>query len=131
MERVNASQVADAAYCEMRLKNSLSGLKPNKRDQQKAVKGNKKHEYQNRIGRDRRCFISTFLFGQDSIVTRDLRVFRDVVLMSCASGRVMVSIYYFVSPALIRLVSYSSKLVMVFKWLVSRFHSLFCLHSGR
>lgn len=46
------------------------------------------------------CFVATMAFGQDAPETATLRRFRDTVLRRSFAGRMMVRLYYRVSPAL-------------------------------
>lgn len=103
---VSASEVADASYCSYRLQNSLSNISVSKRALKSAKKGNKKHDYQNRVGRDRRCFIATYAYGVEDCRTRQLRIFRDQVLAVSLLGRCFITFYYMVSP---HLISFASK----------------------
>ena len=98
---VSASEVADASFCSYRLQNRLKGLRPSKAFIKSAKRGNKKHDYQNRVGRDRRCYIATYAYGSSHPVTNNLRDFRDKVLLSNGIGKLFVHIYYITSPHLI------------------------------
>ena len=102
---VSASEVADASYCSYRLQNSLSNVSASKRAMKSAKKGNNKHDYQNRVGRDRRCFVATYAYGMEDCRTRQLRIFRDQVLAVSFLGRCFIAFYYLVSPHLILIAS--------------------------
>ena len=98
---VSASDVSDAYYCTYRLTNKLKGKSVNRFNKRASKRGNKAHDYQNRIGRDKRCFVATYLYGESDVRVKRLRVFRDVVLMPSVLGRFCVRFYYFLSPSMI------------------------------
>ena len=50
---------------------------------------------------DSRCFIATQVYGPHADQTDALRAWRDTVLMPTRGGRLVVAIYYRVSPALL------------------------------
>ena len=52
------------------------------------------------------CFIATAVFGYDSYITRQLRIFRDEVLMKYSLGRSFVFWYYKNSVVLLRRIGY-------------------------
>jgi len=78
-------------------------MQPSTWSLKKSKKGNKKHDHQNRVGRDRRCFVATHAYGEDDLRTIKLRGFRDQCLNSFNVGRVLVRIYYATSPYLVLL----------------------------
>lgn len=51
--------------------------------------------------RDARCFVATMAYGIDAPETNHLRDWRDRVLMQSAAGRVLVAVYYWLSPSLV------------------------------
>ncbi len=99
---VSASDVANAAYCPYRILNGSNGCKVNPRVGKQVARGNKRHEYQNRVGVDRRCYVATYAYGGEAPETELLRSFRDQVLMPSVPGRCLVRAYYFLSPGLVR-----------------------------
>lgn len=52
---------------------------------------------------DRRCYIATQVYGADAIETQTLRQWRDSALLTHWPGRLLVSLYYRLSPAAARL----------------------------
>lgn len=98
---VSASDVSEAFFCSYRLENKVNGLSINKYNRKASKRGDKYHDHQNRLGVDRRCFVATYLYGGDDLRTDKLRCFRDIVLMPSYIGRVVVRIYYVMSPLLI------------------------------
>ncbi len=59
------------------------------------------HAYKNSEG-DSRCYIATHLYGPNHYYTDLLRDWRDRSLMSTLRGRALVSLYYKISPGLIK-----------------------------
>lgn len=51
---------------------------------------------------DKRCFIASQVYGGEAWQTNTLRAWRDRVLMPRATGRVVVRLYYAVSPGIAR-----------------------------
>jgi hypothetical protein len=66
-------------------------------------RGNQEHEQFNRqlSGKDKRCFIATAVFGIDAIETNILRQFRDMHLIPYSLGRMIISLYYSISPYIV------------------------------
>lgn len=50
---------------------------------------------------DRRCFVATAVYGPDGWQTDRLRRWRDRCLLPSSTGRVLVAVYYRVSPWLV------------------------------
>jgi hypothetical protein len=53
--------------------------------------------------RDKRCFVATCVYGAEDARTEQLREYRDRVLAHVFAGRALISIYYVVSPWIVRL----------------------------
>ena len=66
---VSASDVSEAFFCTYRLEAKVRGLKPSKASMVASKKGDRAHNHQNRLGVDRRCFVATYLYGQNDIRT--------------------------------------------------------------
>ena len=98
---VSASDAGRAAYCPQYLVHKHQGADPSKEAVWSRERGAAKHADLNRQVQERRCYIATYLYGSDDPRTDRLRTFRDEVLMSCAAGRIMTSIYYRISPSLV------------------------------
>jgi len=62
---------------------------------------------------DRRCFIATAVYGLNDARTEELRRFRDESLAASEVGRVMISVYYVVSPGFARWLDRSPMLRVV------------------
>lgn len=100
---VSASEVGEVSFCELRYLNRLKGVKVNKSAIYSSKRGSSLHDKQNRVGRDSRCFVATYLYSADSEEVLRLRVFRDQFLKYVPFGSIIISIYYFISPHFIRL----------------------------
>ncbi len=49
----------------------------------------------------KKCYIATFAYGEDSLITSDLRVFKEKALNNSKAGRLFIDQYYQYSPKLI------------------------------
>lgn len=52
---------------------------------------------------DKRCFVATCVYGAEDARTEQLREYRDRVLAHVHGGRALISIYYALSPWIVRL----------------------------
>ena len=118
---VSASEVGEVSFCELRYLNRLKGLSVNRSALHSAKRGNDLHERQNRVGQDRRCFVATYLYSADSAEVLRLRVFRDQFLMVLPFGSSIVSLYYFVSPYLVKMCQKSKFLTSISRRFVKCF----------
>ena len=101
---VSASDVGQTAFCPHALELKTRGVALSKRANQQMRVGQKHHDRLNeRIESDKRCFIATYLYGQDDVRTQQLRRFRDQHLLTFFIGRWAVNGYYFASPYWVRL----------------------------
>lgn len=104
----SASELAQMGYCERKVAfDGRHGPQDTPEQADAKERGRQLHarfyEERQRIVRTSatkgRCFIATLALG-DSIETRQLRAFRDLVLRRSAAGRWLVGGYYRFSPAL-------------------------------
>lgn len=98
---VSASDVGRAAYCPHYLELKNKGVKASRQAQSARAKGNTSHDKLNRMAQDKRCYIASHLYGIDDSRTEALRSFRDKKLLSHRPGKVLVNIYYRLSPTLV------------------------------
>jgi len=73
-----------------------------------------------RASADSRCFIASQVYGPDAVETDVLREWRDRVLMQSRIGRVMVGMYYRVSPALLPILRRSKVLTRASRRVLDR-----------
>jgi hypothetical protein len=131
---VAASDVGSSQYCQKSFELRESGIKPSTEAQVTMDVGTQNHvqlnqsikykEYRARQ-RDSRCFVASQVYGFDHPKTNALREWRDNYLMTNLVGRLLVAIYYKLSPML---VSICRKLPLVDKLsrkAVDSFMSLF------
>ena len=119
---VSASELAEMGFCEVKIQ-----LKQRLGDRNTAesaalrAEGRDRHAEFHRLTtqqhntpsrdqgasstRDRRCFIATVVYGVDDPRTDQLRQFRDLSLLPTRAGRVLVEVYYWVSPSIADLIS--------------------------
>lgn len=110
---VSASDVGEVSFCELRYLNRLKCLKVNRSAVHSSRRGNALHDRQNRVGRDRRCFIATYLYSPEGEEVLKLRVFRDQFLEYVPFGSHIISMYYFISPHFVRLCERSKLLTYI------------------
>lgn len=60
--------------------------------------------------RDSRCYIASHVFGHDAVQTHFLRSWRDNCLQPFAFGRLVIKVYYVISPRLVRGLGGSQKI---------------------
>jgi hypothetical protein len=75
----------------------------------------------------KKCYIASFAFGENSLVTNDLRIFKKNVLNKSASGRLFIEKYYHFSPNLVLFCKQNEqtgKLIslLFFRPLINTFH---------
>ena len=115
-----ATKLAAMGYCETKIVlEARLGDKATQEQAQARVRGRVAHERFDRVVRaahnrpraqDRRCFIASCVYGVDDARTEQLRQFRDRVLAPVASGRALITVYYAVSPWVVRLLERSPRL---------------------
>lgn len=72
------------------------------------------------VGRDKRCFIASQVYGDDAPQTDSLRAWRDRSLMPSMAGRALVHLYYATSPALAAALRRSALATRVVRALLDR-----------
>jgi len=100
-EWVSASDVGRAAFCGHFLELKYSGHKVSKEAEQNMIKGDIAHQELNKLAEDKRCFVASHLYGIDNIKTEQLRQYRDSALLKTKLGRIVVTVYYRLSPYLV------------------------------
>ena len=98
---VSASDVGRAAFCPHYLELKNRGIKASLQAEKLRTQGDASHDDLNRRAHDKRCYIASHLYGIDDSKTDLLRSFRDNSLLSHRPGKVLVNIYYFLSPTLV------------------------------
>jgi len=98
---VSASDAGRAEYCPHYLELEEKGANPSKRAVNARIKGEIGHDRLNELSEDKRCFIASHLYGIDDNRTQLLRDFRDSHLLNHIAGRMVISIYYRLSPLLV------------------------------
>ena len=102
---VSASDVGRAAFCPHYLELKNKGVKASRQAESARARGDASHDKLNRMAQDKRCYIASHLYGIDDSRTEALRSFRDKNLLSHRPGRVLVNLYYRLSPTLVTISS--------------------------
>lgn len=104
---VSATQLAEMGYCEQRMllahRLDERTTPAQKRARARGDEAHLRYFAQGAASKDRRCFIATRVFGPDAPETRQLRGFRDAVLLPRWWGRCLVAVYYRTAPCVCRL----------------------------
>lgn len=117
---VSASSIGMAAKCGHYLELQHKGTNPSESAIKARVKGDAAHERMNHTVEDKRCYVASYLYGENHQVTHCLRRYRDSVLLKSTLGRLFVSIYYRISPTLVFISTRLSILDYLLSSLVSK-----------
>jgi len=108
---ISATSLATLGLCEHQLGLTLRHGDHKATAQQEVfiARGNVAHERSLHAARatprgavtDRRCFIATAVYGPEAEQTNALRAWRDRVLMATRRGRLLIRIYYRLSPRVV------------------------------
>jgi len=102
---VSASDVGRAAFCPHYLELKSKGTEASMQAKAARDRGDASHDELNRMGQDKRCYIASHLYGIEDGRTEALRSFRDNTLLRHHPGKVLVNIYYRLSPTLVTISS--------------------------
>jgi len=116
---VSASDVGRAAFCPHYLELKKRGVKASKQAEEARARGNASHDELNRMAQDKRCYIASHLYGLDDGRTDALRSFRDNTLLRHRPGKVLVNIYYSLSPTLVTISSRSPAAERCLRYMVN------------
>lgn len=107
---VNASDIGKAAYCPHSLSLAKRRVKESGFSLQLQKEGTLKHDKLTQTvltqnedsAQDSRCYVASYAFGSNHPITQDLRDWRDEILLSWSTGKLLVVIYYSLSPVWVR-----------------------------
>lgn len=123
---VSASEVGRAEFCPKTLEFKIKGVKTSQLSHKLRNRGDAGHDQLNLVAGQRpattvdsRCYIASHLYGVDDPRTNALRRFRDVELMPSLLGRVLVRLYYCISPPLVFICRYVPALDLVIAPVIS------------
>lgn len=116
-DEVSATELAEMGFCEKRMQLAhLYGDQATPEQRKAMARGQAAHQRYLEEGlaatADRRCFVTTFVFGQDARETQVLRAYRDAVLLRRRWGRILVAAYYRVAPTGCRIMARSPATVV-------------------
>lgn len=118
---VTASDIGKASYCPYSLFLQRKGYVPNREASALMVKGTHAHARRSRnavVADVKRCYVATHAYGPDHYVTWILRQWRDNDLLETMSGRILVKIYYRVSPVVIKLFGESPGFIRMSRYIL-------------
>lgn len=116
---VSASDVGRAAFCPHYLELKNRGVKASRQAEASRAKGDASHDQLNRMAQDKRCYIASHLYGIDDSRTEALRSFRDKNLLNHRPGKILVNIYYRLSPTLVSISSHISAVDQCLRFIVN------------
>lgn len=122
---LSATTIAQRSYCEkqMVLDKQFGKLETDIQKQRKE-RGDEEHLRHHltaqKFGspRDSRCFIATEIYGNTAPETQALRLFRDTRLMTSSIGKLATSLYYDLSPSIVRVMKKSPMLKRTVKYMI-------------
>ena len=116
---ISASDVGRAAFCGHSLELKNKGIETTQFAKAAMKKGDIAHDEFNRQAEDKRCYIASHLYGIDDSRTDTFRAFRDAVLMKNFHGRMVITIYYKLSPFVITIARKSTLIDTKLKYIVN------------
>ncbi len=120
-EWISASDVGRSEFCPNSVALKYAGTKPSRRAVAAQDRGHLKHEQFNRkISTDKRCYVASYLYGMEDQRTETLRRFRDNALQCSPGGRILIAVYYRLSPMVIEISKRSSWVDLVLRRIVDR-----------
>lgn len=120
-EWISASDVGRSEFCPNSVALKYAGAKPSQRAVAAQDRGNLKHEqFNRRISTDKRCFVASYLYGVEDPRTETLRQFRDNTLQCSPGGRILIAIYYRLSPMVIKISKRASWIDRLLRRIVDR-----------
>lgn len=143
---VSITRIVSASFCEQKVVfDRTYGQKKTAEVAQKAAQGEREHLRFESEGRalaargpilqqpygpaptsaaprtDKRCFIASAVYGEDAPETNTLRAWRDSVLKASFMGRLVISVYYCVSPTVVSLIAGKPRLLKTVRRLLEAF----------
>ncbi len=133
--QVSVTDLTSILYCEREvvLKQRHGRIAGNKANRRSSARGQREHDRHHRNARrfhrkpatagrpagDPRCFIASALYGPEAWKTHVLRTYRDRVLTATMTGRLLVRVYYQLSPPVAGLLLRAPRLRRWVVWAVS------------
>ncbi len=117
---ISASDIGRAQYCPHYLEHKFNGESVSASAQKARIKGDLAHDELNIDAQDKRCYITSHLYGIDDPRTILLRNYRDNSLKNHFIGRLFITSYYSLSPYLVDASRRTPKLERLLRKLVTR-----------
>lgn len=124
-QKVTATELSKMTFCEQqayyakerpnfkpefhRRADRIKYKKMEVQNQKRIAQGNRIHENHEKYNAstDKRCFVATCIYGQEAWQTESLRQYRDKKLMKSWLGKLVVQLYYAVSPVAVKVIEYA------------------------
>lgn len=121
MKRISATELVSIVKCEKQsLLNKERKFENDAYTEQRRIEGIKAHaKFEKQNIQDKRCYIATAIYGQSAYETKVLRLWRDTYLQHKYTGRIIIKIYYKVSPFLLR--NLSANFIPLTKYILNKF----------
>lgn len=118
MKRISATELVSIIKCEKQsVLNKERKFENDAYTEQRRLEGIKAHsQFEKQNIQDKRCYVATALYGQNAYETKLLREWRDTYLQKYITGKILIKIYYKISPFLLR--HGSSKMIPVMKYII-------------
>lgn len=103
MARLSVTDIVRIRYCErLPRMDARYGKRRSIHVQKRAAEGVAAHaKFETNNHPDSRCFIATHIYGHDNLETNIFREYRDRILLKQWHGRLLVRLYYLVSPGIV------------------------------
>lgn len=126
---VSASEVGMAAFCGRAVYLKRTKAEVSRKAVERMSHGHARHEDLNSLVKnDQRCFVASYLYGMDDQRTYRLRAWRDQRLKVTKVGRMLVNVYYKLSPVLVELCKRHPKVeqtaTLILDWLSLRIEEI-------
>jgi len=121
MKRISATELVSIVKCEKQsLLNKERKFENDAYTEERRIEGIKAHaKFEKQNIQDKRCYIATAIYGQSAYETKILRLWRDNYLQHKYTGRIIIKMYYKISPFLLR--NLSPNFIPLTKYVLNKF----------
>lgn len=120
MKRISATELVSIVKCEKQsILNKERKFENDAYTEARRIEGIKAHAaFEKQNIQDKRCYIATAIYGQSAYETKVLRIWRDNYLQHTQTGKIIIKIYYKMSPLLLR--NLSPKFIPFTKYVLNK-----------